>query len=135
MLMGYGGLNLPSDVPANQYITFKGEKASKSQARRRLWLLASSSATIPTRIRYALAANLPETSDTDFTEAEFIRRNNDELVATWGNLVNRVLAMTQRTSTAACRSPAPSTHRDERLLEHAPRRSYTRSAQPSRPCT
>jgi methionyl-tRNA synthetase len=117
ILMGYGGLNLPTDVPANQYVTFKGEKASKSQA------VGDSALSYleryqPDAIRYALAANLPETSDTDMTEAEIIRRNNDELVATWGNLVNRVLAMTQRSFAGRVPQPGVLDHRDEQIVEH-----------------
>ena len=50
----------------------------------------------PDPLRYMLSVNMPETGDTDFSWAEFIRRNNDELVATWGNLVNRVLRFTYR---------------------------------------
>lgn len=95
VLMAYGGLNLPTDVPANQYVTFKGEKASKSQGIGDS-VLSYLERYQPDMIRYGLAANLPETSDTDMTEDEMIRRNNDELVATWGNLVNRVLAMTAK---------------------------------------
>jgi methionyl-tRNA synthetase len=47
-------------------------------------------------LRYYLAAIMPETSDSDFTWSGFVQRNNDELVATWGNLVNRVLTFTYR---------------------------------------
>ena len=50
----------------------------------------------PDPLRYALAINLPETSDSDFSWREFLRRNNDELVATYGNLVNRVLTFVYR---------------------------------------
>jgi methionyl-tRNA synthetase len=50
----------------------------------------------PDAIRYYLIANAPETADTDYTEEDFVRRNNDELVATWGNLVHRTLAFLQR---------------------------------------
>jgi methionyl-tRNA synthetase len=50
----------------------------------------------PDPLRYMLSAIMPETSDSDFTWAEYVRRNNDELVATWGNLVNRVLTFTRR---------------------------------------
>ena len=50
----------------------------------------------PDPLRYALSINMPETGDTDFSWSEFIRRNNDELVATYGNLVNRVLSFTYR---------------------------------------
>jgi methionyl-tRNA synthetase len=118
MLMGYGGLNLPTDVPANQYVTFKGAKASKSEG------VGESVLTYlgryqPDAIRYCLAANLPENADTDLTEAELVRRNNDELVATWGNLVNRVLAMTHRTFDGRVPEPGPLDERDRRLLDRA----------------
>ncbi|MSQ62056.1 MAG: methionine--tRNA ligase [Dehalococcoidia bacterium] len=95
VLMGYGGLNLPYDVPANQYLTMSGNKASTSR-NWAVWLPDALSRYDPDAIRYALAANMPETSDADFNWAEFLRRNNDELVATWGNLVNRVLTFTVR---------------------------------------
>ncbi|HEX9644007.1 MAG TPA: methionine--tRNA ligase [Acidimicrobiia bacterium] len=95
MLMGYGGLNLPTDVPANQYVTFKGGKASASRSIG-LTIGEALARYEPDALRYALAANLPETSDVDLTEDELVRRINDELVATWGNLVNRVLSMTHR---------------------------------------
>jgi methionyl-tRNA synthetase len=95
MLMGYGGLNLPTDVPANQYVTFKGGKASASRGIG-LTIGEALERYEPDALRYALAANLPETSDVDLTEAELVRRINEELVATWGNLVNRVVSMTHR---------------------------------------
>ncbi len=95
ILLGYGGLELPTDVPANQFVTFKGGKASASrgigtpigEALKRYE---------PDALRYALASNFPETADVDITEDELVRRINDELVATWGNLVNRVVSMTHR---------------------------------------
>jgi len=118
MLMGYRDLNLPTDVPANQYVTFKGEKASKSSGVGAP-ALSYLERYQPDAIRYALAANFPENSDTDMTEAEIIRRNNDELVATWGNLVNRVLAMTHRTFEGRVPSPSSLDARDERVLDAA----------------
>ena len=92
MLMGYGGLNLPTDVPANQYVTFRQEKASSSRGVGRSigWY---ADRIQPDALRYALGSILPEQNDTDFSDAELIRRVNDELVATWGNLVHRVLSM------------------------------------------
>ena len=57
----------------------------------------------PDALRYALAANLPEQSDTDISIEEIVRRINEELVATWGNLVNRVLSMVNKT----CEGQAP----------------------------
>ena len=95
MLLGYGDLHLPTDVPANQYVTFKGGKASASRGIG-LTIGEALERYEPDALRYALAANLPETSDVDITEAELVRRINDELVATWGNLVNRVVSMTHR---------------------------------------
>jgi len=118
ILMGYRGLNLPYDVPANQYVTFKGEKASKSEGVGEA-ALAYLERYQADAIRYALAANLPESSDTDLTEAEIIRRINDELVATWGNLVNRVLAMTHKNFGGAVPQPGTLDARDRHLLARA----------------
>jgi len=95
MLMGHGGLNLPYDVPANQYINIAGRKSSTSQ-NWAVWVPDYLTRYDPDPLRYYLSAAMPETSDTDFTWAEFLRRNNDELVATWGNLVNRVLTQFPR---------------------------------------
>jgi methionyl-tRNA synthetase len=118
IIMAYGGLNLPTDVPANQYVTFKGERASKSQGVGEP-VLTYLERYQPDAIRYALAANMPETSDTDLTEAEMVRRINDELVATWGNLVNRVLQMTHRTFDGAVPQPAALDARDEAIIARA----------------
>jgi methionyl-tRNA synthetase len=95
MLMGYGGLNLPTDVPANQFVTFGGEQASASRGIGRSigWYTERFE---PDALRYAVAINFPETSDTEITVEDLVRRVNEELVATWGNLVNRVVAMTGR---------------------------------------
>jgi methionyl-tRNA synthetase len=96
MLLGYGGLNLPTDVPANQYVTFKGGKASASRG---VGLTIGEGLNLfqADALRYALAASLPEQSDTDLSIDEIGRRINEELVATWGNLVNRVLSMVHST--------------------------------------
>ena len=96
ILIGNGGLNLPTDVPANQYVTFKGGKASASRG---VGLTIGEGLELfePDALRYALAANLPEQSDTDLSIEEIVRRINEELVATWGNLVNRVLSMVNKT--------------------------------------
>ena len=114
MLMGYGGLNLPTDVPANQYVTFRQEKASSSRGIGRSvgWYADRIQADA---LRYALGSALPEQNDTDFSDSELIRRVNDELVATWGNLVHRVLSMTHSWCAGrmpACQSPSP----DDRQL-------------------
>jgi methionyl-tRNA synthetase len=95
MLLGYGGLNLPTDVPANHYVTFGSEKASTSRGVGRSigWYLDRVSTD---SLRFAVASVLPEQNDTDLSDGEIIRRVNEELVATWGNLVNRVLTMASR---------------------------------------
>ncbi|MFQ5555102.1 MAG: methionine--tRNA ligase [Acidimicrobiia bacterium] len=115
MLLGYGGLNLPTDIPANQFVTFKGGKASASRGVG-LTIGEALERYEPDAIRYALAANLPETSDVDLTEAEMVRRINDELVATWGNLVNRVVSMTHRYFDGVVPEPGPLDPEDEAIL-------------------
>jgi methionyl-tRNA synthetase len=114
-LMAYGGLNLPYDVPANQYVNFGGAKASTSQG---------SAPFLPNyigrydadTIRYYLAAIMPETSDAEFSEEDLVRRNNEELVATWGNLVNRVLTQVSRHFENTVPSPGVLKPADEELL-------------------
>ena len=96
LLMGYGGLNLPTDVPANQFLTFGGEKGSASRG------VGRSHHVVHRPLRAGCAAlrrchhTSPRRNDTDLSDAEIERRINDELVATWGNLVNRVVSMTHR---------------------------------------
>ena len=105
MLMAYGGLNLPYDVPANEYMNMLGGKFSKSE-KRGVWIPDYLERYAPDPLRYYIAANMPETGDTEFTWEEFVRRNNDELVATYGNLVNRVLTMVHRNFEARVPTPA-----------------------------
>jgi methionyl-tRNA synthetase len=95
MLTGYGGLNLPYDVPANEFLTIEGKKLSTSR-NWAVWLPDYLSRYEPDPLRYLLSINMPESGDTDFSWREFFRRNNDELVATYGNLVNRVLTFVFR---------------------------------------
>jgi methionyl-tRNA synthetase len=115
MLMGYGGLNLPTDVPANQYITFKGQKASKSAGvgKSMGWYAERLE---PDALRYAIASVLPEQNDTDISDADIIRRVNEELVATWGNLVNRVLSLSDRNFDGKVPEPGELTPTDEALI-------------------
>ena len=89
ILVAYGDLNLPTNVPANQYILIKGEKASASRSVGKT-LSEYLDEWEPDAIRYTLASVLPEQADSELSESEMIRRNNEELVATWGNLVQRV---------------------------------------------
>jgi len=84
-------LTLPYDVPANQFMNLEGQKISGS----RNWAVWGRDALTrydPDALRYYLTVNMPEMKDSDWDWAEFVARNNNELVATWGNLANRVLA-------------------------------------------
>ncbi|CAG0953123.1 methionyl-tRNA synthetase [Anaerolineales bacterium] len=84
-------LILPYDVPANQFMNLEGKKISGS----RNWAVWGRDALTrfdPDAIRYYLTVNMPEAKDSDWDWAEFVARNNNELVATWGNLANRVLS-------------------------------------------
>jgi methionyl-tRNA synthetase len=95
MLIGYSGLNLPYEVPANEFLTFEEKKFSTS----RNWVVSLPdylARYAPDPLRYMLSINMPETTDTDFSWREFYRRNNDELVATYGNLAHRVLTFTYK---------------------------------------
>src|SRR5205085_3235457 len=94
ILLGRGDVILPYDLPANEFMNFGGQKASKSAGVGTTvpQLLA---AFDPDAIRYYLIDNAPEAADTDYTEEDFVRRNNDELVAAWGNLVHRTLSFLQ----------------------------------------
>ncbi len=110
--------NLPYDVPANQYQTIRGSKASTSR-RLAVWIPDFLSRYDPDPLRYYLAATMPETSDSDFTWADFLRRNNDELVATWGNLVNRVLTFAYRNFDRSVPQPGELADADCALLSRA----------------
>ncbi len=83
-------LNLPFDIPANQFMNLEGKKISGSR-NWAIWGLDFLSRYDPDALRYYLTINMPELKDSDWDWDEFIARNNNELVATWGNLVNRVL--------------------------------------------
>lgn len=115
-LMGYGGLNLPTDVPANQYVTFKGDKASASRGIGRSigWY---ADRLEPDALRFALTSVLPEQNDTDLSDDQIIERVNSELVATWGNLVNRVLSMTAKNFDGAVPDPGALSAADAALIE------------------
>ncbi|GIW12654.1 MAG: methionine--tRNA ligase [Tepidiforma sp.] len=96
MLLGYGGLNLPYDVPANQYVNFAaGQKQSKSKGTG-TWMLDLLDQYDADVIRFYLTSIMPETNDSVFNEEELIRANNDVLIGTWGNLANRVISMIHR---------------------------------------
>lgn len=95
ILLGYGGLNLPYDVPANEFLTLEGRQFSTSR-NWAVWLPDYLDQFPPDPLRYHLCANMPEFGDADFSWSEYVRRNNDELVATYGNLAHRVLNLVHR---------------------------------------
>jgi methionyl-tRNA synthetase len=105
MLMGYGEggelgagkgpLQLPTDVVASEFLTMEGKKYSASRGIS-IYVRDVLERYDPDPVRYFLTAAGPETQDTDFTWSEFVRRNNDELLANWGNLVNRTLTNAHR---------------------------------------
>ena len=96
IIMAYDkGLNLPYAVPANEFLSLENRKFSTSQ-NWAVWLPDYLERYDPDPLRYLLSINMPESGDSDFSWSEFVRRNNEELVATYGNLVNRVLSFTYR---------------------------------------
>jgi len=118
MLMGHGGLNLPYDVPANEFLTIKGRRLSTSR-NWAVWLPDYLERYDPDPLRYFLSINMPEEGDTDFSWQEFVRRNNDELVATYGNLVNRVLTITFRNFDGRVPTPGSIDERSKILIDKA----------------
>ncbi len=118
MLMGYGGLILPSNVPANEFLTIEGKRLSTSR-NWAVWLPDYLKRYNPDTLRYMLSINMPETSDTDFSWREFVRRNNDELVATYGNLIHRVLTFTGRNFDGAVPNPPAQNARGQDIFQKA----------------
>ena len=102
-LMGVGGqflklfaeeikeLSLPYDIPANQFMNLEGKKISGSR-NWAVWCLDAINRYDADALRYYLTVNMPENKDSDWDWSEFVARNNNELVANWGNLANRVLS-------------------------------------------
>lgn len=84
----YGELNLPTEVVSSEFLTMEGKKFSSSK-KIVIYVRDLLARYQPDAFRYFVAAAGPENQDSDFTWAEFVRRTNDELVAGWGNLVNR----------------------------------------------
>jgi methionyl-tRNA synthetase len=108
MLLGYSGLgarggepgplgrlNLPTEVVSSEYLTMEGRKFSSSRSVV-IYVRDFLARYDVDALRYYVAIAGPENQDTDFTWSEFVRRNNDELVATWGNLVNRAVSFAAR---------------------------------------
>ena len=98
MLMAYDdGLTLPDDVPANEFLNLEGYQLSTSR-NWAVWVPEYLANYDPDALRYVLSAIMPETSDSEFTWPEYVRRVNSELVGTYGNLVHRSLTFMQRFS-------------------------------------
>jgi methionyl-tRNA synthetase len=125
MLMGYGAggelgagkapLQLPTDVVASEFLTMEGKKYSASRGIS-IFVRDVLERYDPDPVRYFLTAAGPETQDTDFTWSEFVRRNNDELLANWGNLVNRTLTNAYR-NFGAVPDPGELTDADRAVLD------------------
>jgi methionyl-tRNA synthetase len=128
MLLGYNGegnrggksgslgaMSLPTEVVSSEYLTMEGRKFSSSRAVV-IYVRDFLSRYDADALRYYITAAGPETQDTDFTWAEFLRRNNDELVAGWGNLVNRSISMAAK-NLGEIPAPGELTAEDQALLE------------------
>jgi len=118
MLMGYGDLNLPYNVPANEFLTIEGRRLSTSR-NWAIWLPDYLERYDPDPLRYTLSAGMPETSDSNFSWDKFLHRNNDELVAAYGNLAHRVLTFTYRNFAGAVPSPGELDEQSQGLLRKA----------------
>ena len=124
MLLGYGEgglygatrgpLELPDNVASSEFLTMEGKKFSSSRGVQILVRDFLSRYTADA-LRYFLTIAGPETQDTDFTWSEFVRRNNNELVATWGNLVNRTLQSAYK-NFGVVPEPGALTESDQTLL-------------------
>jgi methionyl-tRNA synthetase len=106
---------LPHDVPANEFMNMEGQKISGSR-NWGVWGLDFLSRYDPDPLRYYLTVNMPESKDTDWDWEDFYRRNNDELVATWGNLANRVLSFTYKHWEGIVPDPGELTQKDRDLI-------------------
>ncbi len=111
---GKGALELPDDIASSEYLTMEGQQFSTSRGVV-IHVGDFLSRYDPDPLRYFLTAAGPETQDADFTWAEFVRRNNDELVANWGNLVNRTLTSAYR-NFGVVPEPGELTEADEAVL-------------------
>jgi methionyl-tRNA synthetase len=122
ILMGHGEYIWADQVPANEFLNLEGEKISTS----RNWAVWAHEflAQYPDQVdvlRYVLASLMPETKDNDFTWADYQARNNNELVATLGNFVHRVLTLIHKYYGGTVPAPVNPTERERDLLAHIPR--------------
>src|SRR3954451_25147980 len=109
-----GALNLPTEVVSSEFLTMEGRKFSSSR-NVVIYVRDFLARYDADALRYFIAVAGPENQDTDFTWAEFLRRNNDELVAGWGNLVNRSVSMAAK-NIGAVPTPGELTDADRALL-------------------
>jgi methionyl-tRNA synthetase len=114
ILMGAGDLHLPDEIVASEYLNMGGKKFSTSRGQV-IYVRDVLERYDPDALRYYLMIAGPENQDSDFTWAEFVRRNNDELVATWGNLVHRTLVNAHR-NFGAVPEPGPLNEKDQALI-------------------
>src|SRR4051794_18525635 len=112
----YGELNLPTEVVSSEFLTMEGKKFSSSK-RVVIYVRDLLSRYQPDAFRYFVAAAGPESQDSDFTWAEFVRRTNDELVAGWGNLVNRTATLISK-NFGEIPEAGELTAEDQALLDH-----------------
>jgi len=108
-------LNLPYDVPANEFMNLEGAGMSGSR-NWAVWMDQALDRYSPDALRYYLTVAMPETRDTDWLWNDFVRRNNDELVAAWGNLANRALTFAYKRFDRHVPTPGPLEDIDRRLL-------------------
>src|SRR5690349_14285793 len=120
MLIGYGNRNLPYDIPANEFMTMSGAKASSSRGNV-IWTRDVLDRYSVDTVRYYLSATAPEGRDTDFTFDELIRRNNDELVAAYGNVVHRTLTFLQSKLGGVVPTPQALSEADREILQEVER--------------
>lgn len=117
MLKAEGSYILPDNVPANEFLNLEGNKLSTSK-NWAVWL-HEYLLDFPEKqdvLRYALTANAPETKDNDFTWKDFQARNNNELVAIFGNFINRVVVLTNKYYNGIIPQPNERTEIDEQTL-------------------
>jgi methionyl-tRNA synthetase len=130
MLLGYSGLgakggkpgalgtlNLPTEVVASEYLTMEGRKFSSSRSVV-IYVRDFLARYDVEALRYYVAVAGPESQDTDFTWSEFVRRNNDELLANWGNLVNRCVSFAAR-NIGEIPAAGQLTEADQAILRHS----------------
>lgn len=118
MLKAHGGYILPDNVPSNEFLNLEGNKISTSK-NYAVWLNEYLD-EMPGRqdeLRYVLTANAPETKDNDFTWADYQARCNNELVAVYGNFVNRALQLTQKYYDGEVPAPGRLTDYDQQTLD------------------